>query len=64
MNITLNFPLDRRDFLDQDGLTPDESVSDAELLLMLAESDYKQFSQDIAKAVVKTLNQSISFKGL
>ena len=64
MNITLNFPLDRRDFLDSDGLTPDESVSDEELLLSLAESDIKQFGQDLAESVVKTLNQSISFKGL
>jgi len=55
MNITVKLPFDRRNFIDADGLMPDSSTSDTELLLALAESDYKQFSFDVADAVIETL---------
>jgi len=55
MNITVEIPFDRNKFRDEEGLSPDNSISDAQLLLSLAESDYKQFSFDLADAVIKTL---------
>ena len=59
MKITIDFDIDRRDYLDNDGLTPPASVTDAELVLMDAHLDYKEFAQTVADAVIKTLEDSL-----
>ena len=59
MKITIDFDIDRRDYLDEDGLTPLPEVKDAELLLSDAESDYKEFAFTVADAVIKTLKDSL-----
>ena len=47
MKFTLNIPIDRADYRDEDGEMPDASISDIQLLLWDAECDYKEFRENI-----------------
>lgn len=58
MKITIDFELDRQNIIDFDGLTPPPEVSDAELLLSLAQSDYKEFAFAVADSAIKTLEEA------
>lgn len=55
MKITLDFPIDRHDWLDDDGNPPSPEVTDKQLLLWTAQSDYKQFAFEVADAVLQQL---------
>ena len=59
MKITIDFELDRRDFLDEDGLTPPPEVTDAELVLSQAQSDYKEFAFLVADQIIETLKEAV-----
>ncbi len=60
MKITIDFELDRRDYLDDDGLTPPPEVTDAELVLGVAQSDYKKFAFDVADQIIKSLEDNLT----
>lgn len=58
MKITIDFELDRQNIIDFDGSAPSPEVTDAELLLSLAKSDYKQFAFAVADSAIETLEEA------
>ncbi len=52
MKFTINIPINRADYLDDNGHPPDESISDIQLLLWDAEADYHAFREDITSLIL------------
>ena len=59
MKLTINIPIDRSSYLDENGNPPDDSVSDSQLLLWDAESDYKEFKNNITSLIVRHLKEEM-----
>ena len=58
MKITIDYEIDRHSFFDQEGRPPGPDVTEAELVLGEALSDYKQFAFQLADQALKTLKES------
>ena len=59
MKFTLNIPIDRADYRDEDGEIPNASISDMELLLWDSYSDYKQFRENIASLLLEQIKEQM-----
>lgn len=59
MKLTINIPIDRSSYLDENGNTHDDSVSDIQLLLWGARSDYKEFKDNITSLIVRHLKEEM-----
>ena len=59
MKFTLNIPIDRACYIDEDGNIPDASISDIQLLLWDAECDYKEFKENITSLVLDQMVEQL-----
>ncbi len=59
MKFTLNIPIDRADWMDENGMIPDQSVSDIQLLLWAAEYDYKEFKEFITTLLLDQMVEQL-----
>ena len=59
MKFTLNIPIDRADWMDENGMIPDQSVPDMQLLLWAAECDYKDFKEFITTLLLDQMVEQL-----
>ena len=59
MKLTINIPIDRACYVDEEGNIPDSSISDSQLLIWDSQCDYKEFKDNITSLVLDHLKEQM-----